>query len=88
MKPTLTELWCGNINPKDEIPVDDPKCRELLRNLEMCYDILWIKLDDDGKQVLDKLRAYHTELSFAKNEDSFIQGFSLAVKMMTEALAE
>ena len=86
MKSTLSELWHGNIRPQSEIPENDQKNQELRRNLDLSYDILWNKLDDDGKQILDQLQTYHTELSLTQKEESFIQGFSLAVKMMTEAL--
>ena len=88
MKSTLSELWNGNIHPQKDIPEDDRKSNELRRNLDLCYDILWNKLDDEGKHTLDKLRTYHTELASAKNEASFIQGFSLAIKMITEAAAD
>ena len=89
MKQTLSDLWHGNINPiSEKREADDEKTKKLRGELEICYNILWSKLDSEGKQVLDKLRSYHKELSITDTEDSFIQGFSLAVKMMTESLAE
>ena len=89
MKQTLSDLWHGNINPiSEKRETDDEKTKKLRGELEICYNILWSKLDSEGKQVLDKLRSSHNELSITDTEDSFIQGFSLAVKMMTESLAE
>ncbi len=88
MKQTLSELYRGDINPKGEKTENDEKEKELRGNLERCYNILWNKLDTEGKQTLGKLKESHTELSLLKTEDSFIQGFSLAVKMMTEAISD
>ncbi len=89
MKQTLSDLWHGDINPINEKrEADNEKTKKLRGELEIYYNILWNKLDTEGKQVLDKLRSSHTELSLIDEEDSFIQGFSLAVKMMTESLAE
>ena len=89
MKPTLSELWRGEIHPiEDKTEADDEEIRELNKKLEAYYTILWNKLDTDGKQVLDKLRTCHTEFSLTEAEFSFIKGFSLAVKMLTEAISE
>jgi tRNA C32,U32 (ribose-2'-O)-methylase TrmJ len=89
MKPTLSELWRGEIHPiEDKTEADEEEIRELNKKLEAYYTILWNKLDTDGKQVLDRLRTCHTEISLTEAEVSFIKGFSLAVKMMTEAISE
>ncbi len=88
MKQTLSELYRGDIRPNDEKTENSEKEKELRGNIERCYNILWNKLDTEGKQILGNLRDYHTELSLLKTEDSFIQGFSLAVKMMTEAISD
>ena len=89
MKPTLSELWRGEIHPiEDKTEADDEEIRELNKKLEAYYTILWNKLDTDGKQVLDRLRTCHTEISLTETEFSFIKGFSLAVKMLTEAISE
>ena len=88
MKETLSELWRGDIHPiKDKTDADDEKIRELNKKVDAYYNILWNKLDADGKQVLDRLRTCHTEISLTEAEFSFIKGFSLAVKMMTEAIS-
>ena len=89
MKETLSELWRGEIHPiEDKTEADEEEIRELNKKLEAYYTILWNKLDTDGKQVLDRLRTCHTEISLTETEISFIKGFSLAVKMMTEAISE
>ena len=88
MKQTINELWRGKLCPIEETGENDEEIKELNVALEKYYNILWNKLDDDGKIVLDKLRATHTNISYMENEDSYAQGFSLAVKLMTEALSD
>lgn len=87
MKPTISDLWNGNIHPIEEITENESEEREILSVIEEYYEKLSQKLDDSGKQMLYELRDKHTSLSFVENESTFIQGFSLAVKLMTEAMA-
>ena len=88
MKPTLSELYRGEIKPKNEKNENDEKARLLSNNIDKYYTILWNKLDDDGKQILCKLQDYSSEYTLINNEDAFAKGFSLAVKRITEALSE
>ena len=88
MKPTLSELYRGEIKPKSEKNENDEKARILSNNIDKYYDILWNKLDSDGKQILCTLKDYSSEYTLIKNEDAFAKGFSLAVKMITEAISE
>ena len=88
MKQTLSELYRGEIRPNQEKSENDEKAKLLRSSIDNCYNVLWNKLDTDGKQVLSKLKDYHTELADIDREDAFAQGFSLAVKLMTEAISE
>ena len=88
MKQTINDLWRGELCPVEEPGENDEKIKEVYAAIEKYYNILWNKLDDDGKALLDKLRSAHTSISYLENEDSYAQGFSLALKLMTEALSE
>ena len=88
MKPTLSELYRGEIKPKNEKNENDEKIRLLSESIDKYYTILWNKLDDDGKKILCNLQDYFSEYTLIKNEDAFAKGFSLAVKMITEAISE
>ena len=88
MKPTLSDLWHGEIRPFDEKTDKEEELKELYVAFESYYTRLWNKLDFDGKQALDELRDCHTQIKCLENEGAFIQGFSLAVKMLTESLSE
>ena len=88
MKETISDLWRGEIHPMEQRTENDDEESELYDVIDGYYDKLWNKLDDDGKQILCSLKELYTRLSSLENEDSFTQGFSLATKLMTEALSE
>ena len=87
MRTTLTDLWQGNIHPTEERTENHKQEIELYAYLERHYNDLEKMLDEKGRAVLAKLKDCYTELSFCEGEDAFIQGFSLAVRLMTEAMA-
>ena len=88
MKQTINELWREEIRPVEEAGENDEEIKEVNTAIEKYDDILWNKLDNDGKIVLDKLRTAQTNISYLENEDSYAKGFSLAVKLMTESLSD
>ena len=84
---TLENLYYGNITPHEY---------EVVRGSE--YDItvklvirheqeLSATLTEQQKVTLNKLRDNQTELLNLGERDAFIRGFSLAVKLMTEAIS-
>ncbi len=88
MKQTLSHLWQGNIRPIEEVAENEGEERANRAVVEAYFDKLWGKLDDEGKNLLVELKDSYTRLSFLENEASFIQGFSLATKMINEALSD
>ncbi len=88
MKPTLSDLWRGELRPVDEKNDNAEELKDLYVTLESYYTILWNELDSEGKVVLDKLRDCHTNIMYLENEGTFIQGFSLATKMINEAISD
>ncbi len=87
MKSTLTDLWLGNIYPAEEKTENHEQELELYGYIERHYESLEKMLDEKGREVLAKLKDCYSELSCCEGEDAFIQGFSLAVRLMTEAMA-
>jgi hypothetical protein len=88
MKQTLSDLWRGELRPVDEKTDKEEELKELYVTLEVYYTKLWNKLDSEGKDLLDELRDCHTDIMCLENEGTFIQGFSLATKMINEALSD
>ena len=86
MKSTLSDLWRGELHPIELKTENDEAEKELYAFVERHYNDLYKLLDEKGKLVLEKLKDCYTEISFYECEDSFVQGFSLAVKLMTEAM--
>ena len=76
------------LRPVDEKTDKEEELKELYVTLEVYYTKLWNKLDSEGKDLLDELRDCHTDIMYLENEGTFIQGFSLATKMINEALSD
>ena len=84
---TLENLYYGNIAPHEY---------EVVRGSE--YDItaklvirheqeLSATLTEQQKETLQKIKDNHTELLCLGERDAFCRGFSLAVKLITEAMS-
>ncbi len=84
MKNTIIDLWYGNINPKDTKA--DEKEKEIIGFIERHYNNLNSLLNDNGKDVLERFTDCYDELILDECEKAFMQGFSLAVRLMVESL--
>ena len=87
MKPTLTELWNGNIHPISDADRLAENERELIGYIECHFQNLNSQLDEKGKETLKNLTECYDELLSHECEAAFIEGFSLAAKILTEATA-
>ena len=85
MKPTLTELWNGNIHPISDADRLVKNERELIDYIDRHFQNLNSTLDENGKETLNKLIECYDELLSHECEAAFIEGFSLAAKLITEA---
>ena len=88
MKSTLSDLWRGEVHPLENKNENYQKEAELYRYVERHYNDLQKLLDEEGRLVLEKLKDCYDELLFCQSEDAFVRGFSLAVKLMTEAITD
>lgn len=84
MKNTIIDLWYGNINP-NSIEADE-KEKEIIGFIERHYNNLNSQLDDSGKDILQRFADCYDELISTECEKAFTQGFSIAVKLMSESL--
>lgn len=57
------------------------KCISIEENLERI-------LEPDTYSLVEKLLEYHNIMSIVELEDTFVEGFSLAVTLLLEALSE
>lgn len=86
MKSTLIDLWHGNISPLSDGAVLDPNEKKLYEYLDRHYNDLEKLLDEKGRTILEKFRDCYTEILINDCDDAFVQGFSLAVKLMAESM--
>ena len=86
MKKTLIDLWNGNICPCDGSSQQDEEDKMLLTLIVKYQDQVLEHLDEQGKESLEKL-IFSIDESWSKScDNAFIQGFSLATKLIIEAL--
>ena len=85
-KQTLIELWNGNISPFSD-GENTPQVTALLTYLERHDNNISKKLDKEGLESFEKFKDCYDELYKLACEDAFVKGFSLASKMLSEALS-
>ena len=85
-KQTLIELWNGNIAPSSD-GLKTPQQTELLAYLDRHSKSISKKLDKEGLESFEKFKDCYDELYKIACEDAFVKGFSLASKMLSEALS-
>ena len=84
---TLENLYYGNINPCDsETLINNPKYRNSLARVNMNQQKLIAALNEQQRELFETYLTSASELSTVINEDTFKNGFSLAMKIMIEML--
>jgi len=85
MKKTICDLWNGNAMPVCNQSENTQADTRLLTEIDQCHDKLISNLDEQSKELLKNFEACHSELLVSECEKAFIQGFSLATKLLSEA---
>ena len=88
MKNMLGELWNGQICPAERLGVGDEEMRNLERFMGNKVEKLTRDLSEKQKTTLQKYTDCINEYISLSNERAFCEGFSCAVKIMAEAMAE
>ena len=87
MLSTLTELWNGNIVPCAFCGAFDPENEELIALRTRNQADLEAGLSTSQKTVFQKYRDCVEEYEIRIKEKAFAEGFSLAAKLLIEALS-
>ena len=91
MKPTLTALWHGQLCPADQ-PCSNRDHNRKLRSLDLSitHDLEQLRqnLSKEKRKTLDRCIETIYERQALSETDAFIGGFSLGVKIITEAETE
>ena len=88
MKRTLENLWNGHIAPGQNSGVGDPEMERLGILLERNREMLEQVLTGEQKELLAKYTDNMEEFLYRQGVQAFSDGFSLASKLMVEALTE
>ena len=87
MKDTLRRLWQGKITPWESFGKTaeyQKRFRRLLKEEEKLFQ----QLDADGKELFERCDKLRSSLDSAGEEEVFILGFRLGVRLLLEALCE
>ena len=88
MLETLKNLYVGNIVPSEKINTRGPKFKEATQEMYDVRENLSATLSKDQLILLDTYDDICCKLSSITEEEAFLNGFSLAIKLMTEALSK
>ena len=84
---TLENLYYGNIVPHDYEVHRDSEYYVTAQQVVRYEKELSATLTEQQKETLQKIKDNHTELLCLGERDAFCRGFSLAVKLITEAMS-
>ena len=84
----LKNLWDGSINPSERFIREDSEYKEKSRQL--CAVSLSIdkELSPTGKENFEAYKDLHADLRRIDEEESFVIGFRLGVRLLLDALSD
>ncbi len=85
MKTTLEKLWSGELAPWSEPEEKDREAAHYAKMIEQHIEELISRLDEEETIILKKYEQTHCDYLFLAREDAFQKGFSLGVKLISEA---
>lgn len=88
MKPTIESLWNGNIAPADNCGAGDPEIENLILLIERHRETLAAELGQGQRCVFEKYTDCMEEYVCLISMCAFRDGFSIAGRLMAEALAQ
>lgn len=88
MKSIFEALWNGNIAPYKTCGSGDPEVEELDKLIERNKASLDNALTNGQKELLENYISCQDEYSYLITVHAFRDGFSLACRLLTEALVE
>lgn len=88
MYATIMDLWNGNIAPADNCGAHDPEANRLICVMEQNREKLCAGLTAAQKEVFQKYIDCSDDYLLRMLELAFCDGFSLAARLLNEALCE
>lgn len=88
MEQLIKDLWYGNISPFERCGIHDTEVKELEILKNRNFDTLCQAITPEQKILLQKYADCRDEHLFHMMESAFCEGFSLAAKLLSEALTK
>lgn len=86
MKENLKKLYNEtSLEIYENTPEENEKCR-LIEDIDNCIHELMNRSDSESKALIKELERIYGELLALEKESAFVRGFSLAAKLLSEAL--
>ena len=82
----LEDLWYGNVRPTERSIVRGSRLDNLMKLICQNEDDLMKGLTDKQKESFDKFKDCQSEITDYLETEAFIQGFTIAVKLMVEVM--
>ena len=86
MRQTLEALWNGQVAPAQTCGVNDPEMEHLTILLDRNKELLNGELNESQKVLFEKYADCADEFLCLSTAQAFCDGFSLASRLLTEAL--
>lgn len=88
IRKTIEEIWNGNIDPSSVVGKNNEEIKNVYRLIESNHQRLETALGNEKNiLLLEKYKDCYTEYSALLAEQSFCDGFCLAIKIITEAIS-
>ncbi len=82
----LDELWYGNITPCERDFKKGSTYAELLGYIVRHEEALQKRMNDEEKEILEKLTECTDEMYGITEREAFVQGFALGAKIIIEVM--
>lgn len=88
MHDTIRSLWLGEVRPGERSVRKDSEYHHLVYLLSDLTERLRSRLNDDEKELLEKILDLENEMQSISDEELFIDAFQLGVRLAVEALTD
>lgn len=82
----LEELYKGNVNPSDKYIKENSEYAEINKQLTKYIDELLPLLNDEEKQLCEKIADTASNLGYISEKERFVEGFCTGAQIVLELL--
>lgn len=86
MKNTITQLYMGQLEPKNVLGIGNVEMRRIEILIENNYNRLKESLDEEKRIILEKYSQCIDEYVVLVSEQAFYDGFCLGMRILSEAI--